>query len=56
MGCHGLQLLPPTAPVAEITEISHPPGYRVLVSELRKLGYVEGRNLDRREVLGRGTT
>jgi putative tryptophan/tyrosine transport system substrate-binding protein len=40
-----LAIITPTAPVAEITEISHLPGYRVLFSELRKLGYVEGRNL-----------
>ena len=40
-----LAIITPTAPVAEITEISHLPAYRVLSSELRKLGYVEGRNL-----------
>jgi putative tryptophan/tyrosine transport system substrate-binding protein len=40
-----LAIITPTAPVAEITEISHLPGYRVLFSELRKLGYVERRNL-----------
>jgi putative ABC transport system substrate-binding protein len=38
-----LAIITPTAPVAEITEISHLPAYRVLFSELRKLGYVEGR-------------
>jgi len=40
-----LAIITPTAPVAEITEISHLPPYRVLFTELRKLGYVEGRNL-----------
>jgi len=40
-----LAIITPTVPVAEITEISHLPGYRALFSELRKLGYVEGRNL-----------
>jgi putative tryptophan/tyrosine transport system substrate-binding protein len=44
-GMSRLAIITPTAPVAEITEISHVPAYRVLFSELRKLGYVEGRNL-----------
>jgi putative tryptophan/tyrosine transport system substrate-binding protein len=40
-----LAIITPTAPVAEITETTHLPAYRVLFGELRKLGYVEGRNL-----------
>jgi putative ABC transport system substrate-binding protein len=50
-----LAIITPTAPVAEITEISHLPPYRALFNELRKLGYVEGRNLvvDRYSAEGR---
>jgi putative tryptophan/tyrosine transport system substrate-binding protein len=40
-----LAIITPTAPVAEITEIGDLPAYRALFSELRKLRYVEGRNL-----------
>jgi putative tryptophan/tyrosine transport system substrate-binding protein len=44
-GISRLAIITPTAPVAEIGEVSHLPAYRVLFGELRKLGYVEGRNL-----------
>jgi putative tryptophan/tyrosine transport system substrate-binding protein len=44
-GMSRLAIITPTAPVAEIGEVSHLPAYRVLFGELRKLGYVEGRNL-----------
>ncbi len=40
-----LAIITPTAPVAEISEIGDLPAYRALFSELRKLRYVEGRNL-----------
>jgi putative tryptophan/tyrosine transport system substrate-binding protein len=40
-----LAIITPTAPVVEITEVSRLPAYRVLFSEFRKLGYVEGQNL-----------
>jgi putative ABC transport system substrate-binding protein len=44
----------PSTPVAEMTDSANP-YYRVLFSELRRLGYVEGHNLivDRRTVEGR---
>jgi putative tryptophan/tyrosine transport system substrate-binding protein len=40
-----LAIITPTVPVAEIAEIGDLPAYRALFSELRKLRYVEDRNL-----------
>jgi len=40
-----IALAPPSAPISELSETGGNPYYRVIFEELRRLGYVEGRNL-----------
>jgi putative tryptophan/tyrosine transport system substrate-binding protein len=54
---HRIALVHPTHPVAALTDESPSPGVRALFNELRRLGYVEGKNLliDRYSGEGRAT-
>ena len=54
---HRIALVHPTHPVAALTDESPSPGIRALFNELRRLGYVEGKNLliDRYSGEGRAT-
>src|SRR6476659_7187965 len=44
-GSHRIAILHPSHPVAELTETSSLSYYRAFFDELRRLGYIEGRNL-----------
>src|SRR5262249_29059072 len=46
----------PSGPVAEMNESSGDRGYRAFLEELRRLGYVEGRNLILERYSGEGRT
>jgi len=44
-GSYRIAILHPSHPVGELTETSSLPYYRAFFDELRRLGYIEGRNL-----------
>jgi putative ABC transport system substrate-binding protein len=51
-----IALAPPSAPISELSETGGNPYYRVIFEELRRLGYVEGRNLTVSRYSGGGRT
>ncbi|MDN5003932.1 ABC transporter substrate-binding protein [Bradyrhizobium sp. GCM10027634] len=51
-----IALAPPSAPLSELSETGGNPFYRVIFEELRRLGYVEGRNLSVARYSGGGQT
>jgi putative tryptophan/tyrosine transport system substrate-binding protein len=42
---HRIAVVHPSHPVASLTETSFSPGVRAIFTELRRLGYIEGKNL-----------
>ncbi|MBR0719678.1 ABC transporter substrate-binding protein [Bradyrhizobium liaoningense] len=51
-----IALVPPSALISELSETGGNPFYRVIFEELRRLGYVEGRNLSVARYSGGGRT